>query len=60
VYYNPSATHKLNVNTFRHPEVFQSYYSEEDDEWMHDQRDGLLIYRSVLTGIKAPKPGAEK
>jgi hypothetical protein len=27
VYHNPSATHKLNVNTFRHPDVFQSYYS---------------------------------
>lgn len=56
VYHNPSATYKLNVNTFRQPDVFQSYYSEEDDEWMRDQRDGLLLCRSVLTGIKAPKP----
>lgn len=60
VYHNPSATHKLNVNTFRHPDVFQSYYSEEDEEWMHDQRDGLLLYRSVFTGIKATKPADDK
>jgi hypothetical protein len=51
VYHNPSATHKLDVNTFRHPDVFQSYYSEEEGEWMHDQRDGLLLYRSVFTGL---------
>ena len=55
VYHNPSATHKLNVKTFRHPDAFQSYYSEEGEEWMHDQPDRLLLYRSVLTGIKAPK-----
>ncbi len=53
VYHNPSATHQLNINIFRHPDVFQSYYSEEGQEWMHDQRDGLLLYRSVLTGLKA-------
>jgi hypothetical protein len=51
VYHNPSATHKLDVNTFRHPDVFQSYFSEEEGEWMHDQRDGLLLYRSVFTGL---------
>ena len=27
---------------------------------MHDQRDGLLLFRSVFIGIKAPKPAAEK
>ena len=56
VYHNPSATHKLGVATFRHPDVFQSYFSEKDGEWMHDQRDGLLLYRSVFTGISKP-PG---
>jgi hypothetical protein len=56
VCHNPSATHRLNVKTFRHPDAFQSYYSEEGEEWMHDQPDRLLLYRSVLTGIKAPKP----
>lgn len=55
VYHNPSATHKLDVNTFRHPDVFQSYFSEEEGEWMHDQRDGLLLYRSVFTSIPRPQ-----
>jgi hypothetical protein len=58
VYHNPSATHKLDVGTFRHPDVFQSYFSEKDGEWMYDQRDGLLLYRSVFTAI--PKPLGEK
>jgi hypothetical protein len=60
VYHNPSATHKLDVATFRYPDVFQSYFSEKDEEWMHDQRDGLLLYRSVLTGISSTKPPEEK
>jgi hypothetical protein len=60
VYHNPSATHKLDVATLRHPDVFQSYFSEKDGEWMHDQRDGLLLYRSVLTGISSTKSTEEK
>jgi hypothetical protein len=56
VYHNPSATHKLDVNTFRHPDVFQSYFSEDDGGWMHDQRDGLLLYRSVMTALPRPTP----
>jgi hypothetical protein len=55
VYHNPSATHKLDENTFKHPDVFQSYFSEEEGEWMHDQRDGLLLYRSVFTGLPRPQ-----
>ena len=51
VYYNPLATHKVGIGTFRHPDVFQSYFSEGADEWMYDQRDGLLLYRSVFTAI---------
>jgi hypothetical protein len=51
VYYNPLATHKVDIGTFRHPDVFQSYFSEGADEWMYDQRDGLLLYRSVFTAI---------
>jgi hypothetical protein len=51
VYHNPSATHRLDVNTFRHPDVFQSYFSDEEGDWMHDQRDGLLLFRSVWTGL---------
>lgn len=55
VYHNPSATHKLGVDTFRHPDVFQSYYSQENGEWTHDQRDGLLLFRRVLTSIRRAK-----
>jgi hypothetical protein len=51
VYHNPSATHKLDVHAFRHPDVFQSYFSDEEGDWMHDQRDGLLLFRSVWTRI---------
>ena len=58
VYHNPSATHKLGVATFRHPDVFQELtFSEKDGEWMHDQRDGLSWSIGVgLTGISKP-PG---
>lgn len=55
VYHNPTATHKLGADIFRHHDVFQSYFSEHDGEWMHDQRDGLLLYRNVFTVI--PKGG---
>lgn len=59
IYHNPSATHKLDVTAFRHPDVFQSYFSERDGEWMHDQRDGLLLYRSVITSIPRPASSVE-
>jgi len=55
VYHNPSASHKLDVNAFRHPDVFQSYFSDEEGDWMYDQRDGLLLFRNVWTGIPSPK-----
>jgi hypothetical protein len=57
VYHNPTATHKLDVSIFRHNDVFQSYYSEEHQDWAYDQRDGLLLFRRVLTAIRrAPEP----
>ncbi|MGB9067523.1 MAG: hypothetical protein WCC21_03040 [Candidatus Acidiferrales bacterium] len=61
VYHNPSATHPLDLKTFRHPDIFQSHFSEENGEWMHDQRDGLLLYRSVFTAIPRTQanPGAD-
>ena len=59
VYHNPSATQKLDVNAFRHPDVFQSYFSENEEEWMYDMRDGLLLYRSVFTGIPRPESSAD-
>lgn len=59
VYHNPSATQKLDVRMFRHPDVFQSYFSEGDGGWMHDQRDGLLLYRSVMTKIPRQASSAD-
>ena len=52
VYHNPAATHKLDMSVFRHPDVFQSYYSEEQQDWAYDYRDGLLLFRSVLTVLR--------
>jgi hypothetical protein len=59
VYHNPLATHKLSLEMFRHEEVFQSFYSEEEQDWVYEHRNGLLVWRSVLTGIAAPT-SAEK
>ena len=55
VYNNPEATHKLGKDIFRHKDVFQSYYSEEKQDWVYEDRTGLLQFRIVFTGIKAPK-----
>lgn len=34
---------------FRHPSVFQSFY--ENDDWVYEQRDGQLLFRSVQTVV---------
>jgi hypothetical protein len=52
VYHNPSATHKLDVSIFRHTDVFQSYYSAEQQDWVCEHRDGLLLFRRVLTALR--------
>jgi len=52
VYHNPLATHKLDTSIFRHNDVFQSYYSEEHQDWAYDLRDGLLLFRRVLTALR--------
>ena len=55
VYHNPNATHKLNKDIFRDNDVFQSYYSEEKQDWVYEDRAGLLLFRRVLTAIKTAK-----
>jgi hypothetical protein len=60
VYHNPLATHKLGLEMFRHKNVFQSFYSEEEQNWVYERRDGLLVWRSVLTGIASPAPAGRK
>lgn len=54
VYHNPMAAHKLDVSSFRHRDVFQSYFSDDESGWAYDQRDGLLLYRSVFTALQRP------
>lgn len=51
VYHNPFATHPLDPTLFRHPSVFQSFY--ENGDWVYEQRDGQLLFRSVLTAISS-------
>ena len=50
VYHNPYATHPLDSALFRHPSVFQSFY--DNDDWVYEQREGQLLFRSVLTAIQ--------
>ena len=57
VYHNPNATHELKKDIFRDKDVFQSYYSEEKQDWVYEDRTGLLLFRSVFTGIKTTKFG---
>lgn len=49
VYHNPFATYPLAPALFRHPSVFQSFY--ENDDWVYEQRDGQLLFRSVQTVV---------
>jgi hypothetical protein len=60
VYHNPLATHKLSLELFRHEDVFQSFYSETEQDWVYEHRDGLLVWRSVWTGIAAGTPAGQK
>jgi hypothetical protein len=51
IYHNPQATHKLDPCIFRHRDVFQSYFSELNDDWVYEYREGLLLFRRVETFI---------
>jgi hypothetical protein len=55
VYHNPNATHELDKDIFRDNDVFQSYYSEEKQDWVYEDRTGLLLFRRVHTAIKIAK-----
>jgi hypothetical protein len=52
VYHNPLAAHPLDRAVFRHRDVFQSYYSEDRDDWVYEFRDGLLLFRRVDTRVR--------
>ncbi|MBP0942343.1 glycosaminoglycan attachment site [Pseudomonas alliivorans] len=51
IYHNPYATHPLAPALFRHPSVFQSFW--DNDDWVYEQREGQLLFRSVQTAIKS-------
>lgn len=49
VYHNPGASYPLDTAIFRNPDVMQSYYSHDAEDWEHEQREGQLLFRSVFT-----------
>ncbi len=53
VYHNPQAIHPLDPAIFRHRDVFQTYYSEAEGDWIYEVRDGLLLFRRVDTRVRA-------
>ena len=57
VCHNPLAAHPLDRGVFRNRDVFQSYYSEDQNDWVHEFRDGLLLFRRVETRVP-PRPVA--
>lgn len=52
VYHNPLASHPLDPAVFRNRDVFQSYYSEDQDDWIYEFRDGILLFRRVETLVR--------
>lgn len=52
VYHNPLAVHPLDHAVFRNRDVFQSYYSQDRDDWVYESRDGLLLFRRVDTLVR--------
>lgn len=49
IYHNPHAIHPLDPAVFRHlPDVFQAFVDERD-EWVHEQADGQLLSRFIMT-----------
>jgi hypothetical protein len=49
VYHNRNAHHPLDPATFRCEEVMQSYWSDCNGEWIHEQHDWQLLARQVCT-----------
>jgi hypothetical protein len=52
IYHNPFAAHPLDPAIFRHPSVFQIYHDDRDNIHV-EQREGLLLFRSVSTRLPA-------
>jgi hypothetical protein len=47
IYHNPDAIYPLDPAIFRSPDVMQSYYSQDAQDWKYEQRDGHLLFRTV-------------
>lgn len=55
VYHNPFAEHPLDPAVFGHPAVFQAYW--RNDDWVYEQREGILLYRHVMRAVQSGEPG---
>lgn len=51
IYHNPYSANLLPANLFRDRKVFQSYWDFSINEWVYEQHDGQLLFRSVITAI---------
>lgn len=49
VYHNPYALHPLDPAVFRSDEVFQSYWCRDIGDWVYEQKEGQLLFRTVFT-----------
>ena len=40
--------------------MYQTYYSEEQQDWVYEDSAGLLLFRRVLTAVKPAKINPER
>jgi len=52
IYHNPYAMHPLSTGIFRNRRVFQTYWDDVAQEWVYEQHDGQLLFRTVMTSIE--------
>lgn len=51
VYHNPHAVVTLEPDVFRDKRVFQTYYDFKAEDWIYEQHDGQLLFRTVNTVV---------
>jgi len=51
VYHNPHATHPLTPDIFRARRVFQTYWDVATNNWVYEQHDRQLLFRTVMTMV---------
>jgi len=52
VYHNPYASHPLPKMIFRNRRVFQSYWNDVTKDWVYEQYEGQLLFRTVTTMVE--------